>query len=219
MNKKLKLIFLSLLAGFFCVKTAAAQELLQFMNGQIEFATVVDTAGGIIKVKEYDSGKSKKSKRKKEDVVTLNKDDIFSIKYPQGTEVVYYKQDTLSMEDDRILSIDEMRSYLAGSHDAAARFKSSGGVWISFATGLASGLFLPVVISPVIPALVVGALGSRWVKVDRSHVSNTKYLGDDFYLMGYEKTARSKRINGSIGGAAAGLGLGLALSFTVFNQE
>jgi hypothetical protein len=37
--------------------------------------------------------------------------------------------------------------------------------------------------------------------------------------MGYEKTARAKRINGSIGGAVAGLGLGLGLSFTVFNQQ
>ena len=220
MKKLIKLLFLTLAAGFFSTGNLYAQELIQFMNGQIEYATVTDTSGGIIMVKEYDSASNnRKSRKKKDGPVMLNRSNVFSIKYASGTEVIYYRQDTISDDDERILTIEEMRSYLAGSHDAAARFTSSGAVWISFAAGLASGLFLPVVVSPVVPALVVGTLGSRWIRVDRSHVSNPKYLGDDFYLMGYEKTARAKRINGSIGGAVAGLGLGLGLSFTVFNQQ
>lgn len=218
MKKKIKLLFLSLVAGFFCNGKVAAQELIQFMNGQIEYATVVDTSGGIIRVKEYDSGNGKR-KKKKDEAVMLNRGNIFSIKYANGKEVVYYQQDSLTDDDEHLLTVDEMRSYLAGSHDASSRFTSSGATWICFATGLASGLFLPAILSPVVPGLMVGAIGSRWIRVDRSHVSNPKYLGDDFYLMGYERTARAKRVNGSIGGAVAGLGLGLGLSFTVFNQD
>lgn len=220
MKKKINLIFLSLLVAFLSHGKLYAQELILFLNGQFEYATVVDTTGGIIKVKEYDSGSNKRKNRKKNDqVLMLNRANVFSIKFTDGKEVVYYQQDSISDDDEHLLTVEEMRSYLAGSHDASSRYSSPGSTWISFATGLASGLFLPVVVSPVIPGLMVGLLGSRWIRVDRSHVSNPKYLGDDFYLLGYEKTARARRINGSIGGAVAGLGLGIALSFTVFNQE
>jgi hypothetical protein len=217
MMKNLKLIFLSLAAGLFGIQAVCAQELIQFMNGQTEFATVVDTAGGVLKVKEFDSGKKKK--KSKDHVVSLNRQDVFSVKYASGEEVIYYVQDTLTDDDEHILTVNEMRSYLAGSHDAAARFASSGATWVSFVAGLASGVFMPAILSPVVPGLVVATLGTRWIRVDRSHVSNPKFLGDDFYLMGYERTARARRINGSIGGALAGLGLGLGLSFTVFNEE
>lgn len=210
------------LFGFFVfvlgANSARSQEMLQMLDGNKLYVTLVDTAGQVIKVEDPDPPKRKKTRGEKA-IVGFEKDRVFSITYRTGEEVVYYRQDSLSQEDDNILTIEEMRSYLAGVHDAKGRYKSPGAFWACFATGVASGLTLPLLLSPLVPVGMTYFMGTRWIKVNRDHISDPKYLKDEFYIMGYERTARSMRVQGSLGGTLSGLFIGVLASTTIFNQN
>jgi hypothetical protein len=207
-----KIIF-SLMVLFLTGSVAKAQDLVYLLNGDRLYVSIIDTAGKAIKVEEPVA-----NKKGRKDNAELEKDRIFSIQYRTGQEVIYYAQDSISDSDDKILTVEEMRSYIAGQHDAHARYHSPGVFWGSFATGLASGLFLPVFYSPIPPLGMSVFLGSRWIKVSREHISDPKYLKDEFYIMGYEKAARNRRVKHVINGSVAGLFVGILAGFTLFNQ-
>jgi len=195
-----------------------SQEMVQMMDGNKLFVTLVDTAGKVIKVEDPDPPKRRKNANEKS-IISFEKDRVYSITYRTGTEVIYYQQDSISDDDERILTVEEMRSYLAGVHDAKNRYKSPGAFWACFATGVASGLTLPLLFSPLIPVGMTYFMGTRWIKVNREHISDPKYLKDEFYIMGYERTARSMRVQGSLGGTVSGLFIGILASTTIFNEN
>ncbi len=217
MKKNLPSLFVFLSIFLFPI-SSFSQEMVQMMDGNKLFVTLIDTAGKIIKVEDPDPPKRKKVPTEKV-VVAFEKDRIFSVTYRTGEEVVYYRQDTLSQEDDNLFTIDEMRSFLAGVHDAKNRYKSPGAFWACFATGVASGLTLPLLLSPLVPVGMTYFMGTRWIKVNREHISDPKYLKDEFYIMGYERTARSMRVQGSLGGTLSGLFVGILASTTLFNEN
>jgi hypothetical protein len=202
----------------FAPVASIGQEMVQMMDGNKLFVTLVDTSGKIIKVEDPDPPKRKKNAAEKA-IVSFEKERVFPVTYRTGEEVVYYRQDTTSQEDDNLLTIDEMRSYLAGVHDAKNRYKSPGAFWACFATGVASGLTLPLLLSPLVPVGMTYFMGTRWIKVNREHISDPKYLKDEFYIMGYERTARSMRVQGSLGGTLSGLFVGILASTTLFNEN
>ena len=210
------LLFIFALLNFYFV--AKAQEMVQMMDGNKLFVTLVDTAGKTVKVEDPDPPRKRKTQTEKA-IVAFEKERIFSITYRTGEEVIYYRQDTVSQEDDNILTTEEMRSYLAGVHDAKGRYKSPGAFWACFATGVASGLTLPLLLSPLVPVGMTYFMGTRWIKVNREHISDPKYLKDEFYIMGYERTARSMRVQSSLGGTLSGLFIGVLASTTIFNEN
>ena len=124
MKKNLPSLFVFLSIFLFPI-SSFSQEMVQMMDGNKLFVTLIDTAGKIIKVEDPDPPKRKKVPTEKV-VVAFEKDRIFSVTYRTGEEVVYYRQDTLSQEDDNLFTIAEMRSFLAGVHDATNRYKSPG---------------------------------------------------------------------------------------------
>lgn len=216
--KKILSALLLFLAFALSPLSSFSQEMVQMLDGNKLFVTLVDTTGKVIKVEDPDPPKRKKSTGEKA-IVAFEKDRVFSVTYRTGEEVVYYRQDTTSQEDDNLLTIDEMRSFLAGVHDAKNRYKSPGAFWACFATGVASGLTLPLLLSPLVPVGMTYFMGTRWIKVNREHISDPKYLKDEFYIMGYERTARSMRVQGSLGGTLSGLFVGILASTTLFNEN
>jgi hypothetical protein len=216
---KKNLLFLFVFLSIFLTPVFSfSQEMVQMMDGNKLFVTLIDTSGKIIKVEDPNPPKRKKIPTEKASVA-LEKDRIFSLTFRTGEEVVYYRQDTLSQEDDNLLTIEEMRSFLAGVHDAKNRYKSPGAFWTCFATGVVSGLTLPLLLSPLVPVGMTYFMGTRWIKVNREHISDPKYLKDEFYIMGYERTARSMRVQGSLGGTLSGLFVGILASTTLFNEN
>ena len=175
------------------------------MNGNIFFVNVGDTVGDKVKMVDPES--------KKTEVVDIEKSRIFSILYKNGQEVFMYKQDTLS--EDNYLPAEEMRSYIAGEHDANRRYSSPLAFWGSFGIGAASGVVLPAWLAPIGAGAGAFLLGSRWIKINRSHISDPKYIKDPNYISGYENAARQARVQNVVKGALIGVLIGAVSRYTL----
>ena len=185
-----------------------AQEKVMMTNGNIFFVSIADTTGDVVKMQDPES--------KKKEIVDIEKSRIFSITYANGKEVLIYKQDSLS--EDNYLAPEQMRSYIVGAHDAAGRYSSPLAFWGSFGIGAASGIILPAWLSPLTSGGGALFLGSRWIKINRSHVSDPKYLKDENYISGYENAARQSRAQNVIKGAVAGLIIGAVSRYTLLDD-
>jgi hypothetical protein len=205
MKNMLKSILFVFLFIVFNQNSSSAQEKVTMMNGNIFFVNVGDTAGDFIKMIDPES--------KKNEIVDIDKSRIFSILYKNGQEIFLYKQDTLS--EDNYLGIEEMRSYIAGAHDANSRYSAPLAFWGSFGIGAGSGVVLPAWLAPVGAGAGAILLGSRWIKINRSHISDPKYLKDPNYLSGYENAARQARVQNVIKGAVIGVLIGAVARYTL----
>jgi len=205
MKNTLKSTFTLLFLLFFSLSNLIAQEKVTMMNGNIFFVNVADTAGDFIKMNDPET--------KKDEIVNIEKERVFSILYKSGQEVFIYKQDTLS--EDNFLGVEEMRSYVAGAHDANSRYSSPLAFWGSFGLGAGSGVVLPAYLAPLGAGAGAFLLGSRWIKINRSHISDPKYLKDPNYLSGYENAARQARVQNVIKGAVIGVLMGAVARYTL----
>jgi len=205
MKNTLKSTFTLLFLLFFSLSNLIAQEKVTMMNGNIFFVNVADTAGTFIKMNDPET--------KKDEIVNIEKERVFSILYKGGQEVFIYKQDTLS--EDNFLGVEEMRSYVAGAHDANSRYSSPLAFWGSFGLGAGSGVVLPAYLAPLGAGAGAFLLGSRWIKINRSHISDHKYLKDPNYLSGYENAARQARVQNVIKGAVIGVLMGAVARYTL----
>ena len=191
MKNSLKKILLNLFLLISSSVISLAKEKVTMINGNIFFVNVGDSVGDKVKMIDPES--------KKNEVVDIEKSRIFSILYKSGREVFIYKQDTLS--EDNFLAVEEMRSYIAGAHDANARYSAPLAFWGSFGIGV--GAFL---------------LSSNWIKINRSHISDPKYLKDPNYLSGYENAARQSRVQNVIKGAVIGVLIGAVSRYTLLDK-
>ena len=190
MNYVSKLSFLFISLYLLVTAQVFAQDEVLFINGDYSNVKIIDT-NDYKRVTYQRQGKTK--------IKTWFKEDIYSIKYASGQEVIIYQQDTLENE---YFTPAEMRIYIQGEQDAAAGYKTPVATAGSAVVGLASGLMLNI-LAPIAPAVYTVIVGSRWIKIKKKYVSNPDLLKEEVYRMGYEKEARSKLIQNSIiaGGA------------------
>ncbi len=177
-----------------------------FMNGREELSTILDTNSSNI---QYLRPEIKKDRE-----VSIDKYRIFSITYGSGQEVVFYQQDSIN---GNMLSVDEMRYFVYGERDALKGFKAPVAFWGGLATGLAGGAAAPAIglgiLAPVIPGVFTAVNASGYVTVRKKNVSDEKYLTNDHFLAGYERTARSIRVQNSLLGGGLGVVLGVGAFF------
>lgn len=190
--KSFSSLLLLLLA--FAGKTFAQDEIL-YISGDYANVKVLDTT-------DYKRITVQKNGSKK--IKTLYKEDIYSIKYDGGKEVIIYQQDTLENE---YFTQAEMRIYIQGEQDAAAGYKTPYATAGAAVVGVGGGLALSI-LAPIAPALYTIVVGSRWIKIRKKYVTNPDLLKEEVYRMGYEKEARSKLIQNSIIGGGIGMVLG-----------
>jgi hypothetical protein len=182
-----------------------AQEKIIFLNGDSDSLHVLDTSGAKIRCQYISKGKNK-------DVI-YNREDIFSIVYPNNREVVFYRSDSLS--EDNFRTEEEMRSYIAGERDAIKGYSSGLTAWGCGLVGVASGVFIPPFLSPIVPAVYTSLVSSRYVKIKRRNVSEKRFLTDSNYISGYERTARGYRVQRAVLGTGIGLALGISAVFLI----
>jgi hypothetical protein len=174
------------------INKSYAQDEILFLNGDYATVKVIDTT-------DYRRITVERPGKKK--LKTWYKEDIYSIKYASGQEVVIYQQDTLENE---YFTQGEMRIYIQGEQDASAGYKAPVATVGSVVIGAGSGLVLGF-LAPIAPALYTVVVGSRWIKIKKKYVSNPDLLKEEVYRMGYEKEARSKLIQNSIIGGGLGM--------------
>lgn len=199
------------LVGFFWVllvfvaPLSFAQEKINFLNGDVDSLHVIDTSGVKIRCQYTSRGKTKE--------VTYNREDIFSILYPNNREVLIYKSDSLS--EDNFRTEEEMRSFIAGERDAIKGYSSGLTALGCGLVGVASGIFVPPFLSPIAPAVYTTLVSSRYVKIKRRNVSEKRFLTDSDYISGYERTARGYRVQRAVLGTGIGLALGISAVFLI----
>ncbi len=173
------------------------KDTIQLLNGEQLITTVADTVIGRVKITRAD-------KKGAEDFIETQ--DIFSIKFANGFERIYYFQDTLLGND---LTVEETRYFIYGERDAR-NYKVPGSKIGAFVVGAAAPIVGLGLLS-VIPSFGFTATTMiPRVKIRESTVSDYRYLEHPTYVLGYERVAKKKRIMGALSHGGIGLALGFA---------
>jgi len=185
-------------------KTAYSSErndTIVLLNGTVLVANVTDTTNGVTTVMNpKDTTK----------FFVIDNERIFSIKNANGESVMYVYDTLLGNE----FTVSEMRYFIYGEQDAEKGFKARGSLWSNAAIGAASGLTLGF-FCPIPPFAFIALTGIPKVKIRKETVSNSDYLRQDSYLMGYERVARKKRKFAALIGGVSGLAVGIGTSFAL----
>lgn len=148
----------------------------------------------------------------KADFVDL--DLVYSVKYSNGVETVFYRQDTLF---GNYFTAQEVKYFMAGERDAWHSYRCP--VWVAgaFAAGYAGGITGRFIVTLLPPFAY--ALGTSFfrTKIKPGTVSNPDYLKYDTYLFGYEKEAKKRRVMRSLLWGGIGMVSGVA-SLAIYTQ-
>ena len=187
-----------------------AQDTLLLMNGREMNCRILADTGTVF---EFELVKPNGKVKLRE----LHKNDVFSVKKAGQQEVILYAQDELLGD---IYSVDEMRFYLAGEHDARENFSA----WPTFAVGFAlcAGIslwggdgYITAVGPPILYTMI--QLVPK-IKIREKTMSRPEYKYNDIYADGYEPPARSRKLFRAMGGSFAGSATGVALWFLLIQK-
>lgn len=205
--------FIALLLFVFVTATGFSQEKrdqIILMSGKV-FDNVEVTTVGDIEVKYLHH------KRKKTIERFVDKYRVFSIAYADGTEDVIYKQDTLV---GNYFTEEEMRMFVYGEQDALKYYKSTGAVLLSIlGSGTGTTIIYPSFFVFLVPFGITVLSGIPRVQVKSHRVRDPKYLAEPAYILGYERTAKAKRIQGVLKGSIIGIVLGVTAGAIIENNK
>ncbi|MDA7836905.1 hypothetical protein N9A49_05810 [Salibacteraceae bacterium] len=148
--------------------------------------------------------KSGKTKAKK-----LDLERVFSINGPNGEEKVIYYMDTVV---GNYFTIDEMRFYIQGEQDASKYYRANWTIAAGLPITAGLGFVLSgTVFSFAVPFVYLVSTGISAYKINKNKISSSHLVTEPAYVLGYERTARNKRLFKSL---FAGL-VGTAIGFTL----
>jgi hypothetical protein len=179
--------------------TIEAQEKIVLMNGQQFIGHAIDTTGLKIIFEKTKSNNKLKTKY-------FYKDEVFSINYDGEEKVFYFPY--FAFEEE--YTIDNMRMIVNGRMDARYKYKTRWVIPTGIVVGAASALLMKgSVFSLLVPLVYTGLVQIPIVKIQRKSISSPEFIGNEYYNMGYNKSARSKRtiqaLIWSFSGVIAGL--------------
>jgi hypothetical protein len=152
-------------------------------------------------------------KKKVEQRLILDSYRVFSIKYANGEEKVFYEQDSTK---GNWFTVDEMRYFIYGEQDAMKGYKSPMTTILGVIAGAGAGFFaMESLILFGAPLVYTTGNILPYIIIDRKTVRDEKLLEQDTYVQGYERVARSKKIQNALKSSAAGLALGIGAYFLV----
>lgn len=190
---------------FFVSATGFSQEKrdqIILMSGKV-FDNVEVTTVGDVEIKYLYHKKKKTIER------MVDKYRVFAIGYANGTEDVIYKQDTLV---GNYFTEEEMRMFVYGEQDAIELYKTPGAVLLGALFSGAGGFILyDSFFVFLVPFSTTVVSGIPHVKVKSNKVRDPKYLAEPAYIMGYERTAKAKRIQGALMGSLVGVVIGVTV--------
>lgn len=175
-------------------QTAEPLDTVYLMSGRTVAGVVKDSTDEQLKILVLKKGNFKA------DFIDL--DLVYSVKYKNGVETVFYKQDTLF---GNYYTDQEVRYFLQGERDAMRSYRCP--VWSAgaFVFGFAGGAFGGYIIPFLAPFVYAGTSTFFRIKIKPGTVSNPAYLRYDTYLLGYEKEAKKRRIFRSLIWGGAGM--------------
>jgi hypothetical protein len=184
MKKLLSLFLFTTLFTFHSqAQTAQPMDTVFLMSGKKVTAVVKDSSDERLKILVLHKGNFKA------DFIDL--DLVYSVKYSNGSESVFYKQDTLF---GNYYSAQEVKFFLQGERDARKYYHCPMWTGGAFAVGFAGAYTQRLFLTFLPPFVFSGSTTFFRIKIRPGTVSNPDYLKYDTYLLGYEKQARQHRI-------------------------
>ncbi len=192
--KKFALILLTILIS---AEILHAQDVIQLSDGK-------EKKGYIDRI-----GSERIFYRKKEGgrMHYVDKENAFRIIKAKGDTVYIYEQDSLQENE---YSIAQFERNILGQQEARKYYKPWRHAAAGFCVGGASA-FLGLYWSFLPPAIYTSFIGVREVNSAYFVVSDEVYLSDEYYLDGYEISARAIRIKYTVVGALTGLATSITL--------
>jgi hypothetical protein len=173
---------LSLFSRLLLAQTPEPLDTVYLMSGKTVAGVVKDSIDDQLKILVPRKGNFKA------DFIDL--DLVYSVKYKNGVESVFYKQDTLF---GNYYTAQEVKYFLQGERDATRSFRcpvwTTGAFVAGFGAGITGSIF-----SFAVPFIYAGSTTFFRIKIKPGTVSDPTYLKYDTYLLGYEKEARKRRI-------------------------
>lgn len=147
------------------------------------------------------SGKTKPKK--------LDWERVFSCTDETGTERVIYVSDTAI---GNYFTEEEMRHYIRGEQDAMNGYHAHWTIWVGIP--ITGGLGFVLNSSPLVfavPFVYMVSASMPKYRMEAKSISDANLLRQPAYILGYERTARSKRLFKSILSGVVGAGVGMAV--------
>lgn len=132
----------------------------------------------------------------------IDRFNVFSITPDNGTELVVYNPDTTEGLEP---SIPEVREFISGEKLAMAEYRKPlnliTGVGVGLGSSLATFYGIP---APILYSAILGRVSPKLPEERRNEVHS------DAFIMGYQKKARTMKINRSLLGGGIGFTVGIA---------
>lgn len=200
MKSLLTLLFFSALA-FSLVAQEKSPSILMITGKVIDGTVTSEDSSYIYYDYEKKSGKVIPKK--------LDWERVFSFTDQNGIEKLVYMEDSAT---GNYFTEAEMRAYIRGEQDAWNGYKSNWTVWTG--VPIAGGLGFVLSSSPLVFVVPFGFMvlaSMPKYKMTPGSISNASDLKNPAYILGYERTARSKRLFKSLASGVAGAAIGVAI--------
>ncbi|MEM7162928.1 MAG: hypothetical protein AAF487_10885 [Bacteroidota bacterium] len=173
---------------------------IQLMNGKLLDVSLGDTSGANI---FYSALKKNQTWIKK----SIYKDQVFSLFDLEGNETVLYRQNEIIGDE---YTIQQMRTFILGERDALNGYSAKGTFYGGLALGLGGGYASKggVLLPASIPLIYSLSMQLPYIRIKEKSVSNMQIAGQEHYLIGYEKTARTRKTMNAILGSLLGAAIG-----------
>jgi hypothetical protein len=209
------LFVICLLAPF----SLMGQDKVNLMNGKILEGTL-DSLG------EYQIKFEAKGKKGKIYETYIENYRIFSVITANGKETVLYQQDSSL---GNLLKAEDMRYHIAGEQDAYKNYKPVGNMVLGFGLGVGVSLFdtysftedtsiqvskgffnaspgFSHLVFPLVYTMVSGFIRTQ---LDINNVTDKNNLNSEYYIEGFARTARYKRVIRALISSVSGCVVGL----------
>ncbi|CAG5078667.1 hypothetical protein [Parvicella tangerina] len=204
--------FLITLLALLMVLPSMAQDKIQLMNGKVLRGKLGAETEDYFKFDYYKKGGKVKS-------MELVKYRIFSHTNSAGEETILYKRDTLM---GNFYSKNEMKMFVFGERDAYNNYKSNGwlvtGIGLGFTSVLMDtydfepngGFFkrTPSIFPIAVPLVVTIGAGVIKPKVRKEFAADVSFLSSEYYIEGFQKIAKVKKLKSALLGSVIGVGSG-----------
>lgn len=208
--KSIKLLMLLLFAVM--AVSAFSQDKVQLMNGKVLRGKLIKEYDDYFDFQYYQKGGKVKT-------LELTKYRMFGYTNAEGKETILYKQDTLM---GNFFTQSEMKMFVYGERDAYSNYKSTpwfvAGVGVGFASvildtydyGPSGGFFKvsPSIAPIAVPLVMTIGSGLIKTKVRKEYASDVSFLGSEYYIEGFQKIAKVKKLKGTLFGSIVGVGAG-----------
>jgi hypothetical protein len=146
-------------------------------------------------------------KKGREERLILDTYRVFAIKFGNGEEKVYYQQDSTK---GNWFTLEEMRYFIYGEQDAMKGYKSPMTSILGVIAGAGAGFFaIESLILFGAPLVYTTGNIFPYIIIDRKTVRDEKLLEQETYVQGYERVARSKKIQNALKSSTVGLAIGI----------